>query len=51
MPVYPKDRLKKATREQEKHPRGRMQDKAGEIARDNVSKLIRGKFSFDPKKN
>ena len=27
-----------------------MQDKAGEIARDNVSKLIRGKFSFDPKK-
>ena len=34
----------------EKHPRGRMKNKDGQIARDNVCKLMRGEFDFNPKK-
>ena len=50
VPVHPKNRLKKSTKEQEKHPRGRMKNMEGQIARDNVSKLMRGEFDFNPKK-
>ena len=49
--MHPKDRLKKASKQQEHHPRSRMKHKEGQIARGNVSKLIRAEFDFNPPKS
>ena len=47
MPVHPRDRLKKKTKKL-KHPRDRLKTKELKMARDNVSALMEGKFSFNP---
>ena len=45
VPVHPKDRLKR-TDKQLRHSK----NKEGQIARFNVSKLMRDEFDFNPKK-
>ena len=49
VPLHPRDRLKKKTKTL-KHPRDRLKDKELQVARDNVSALVEGKFSFSPEK-
>ena len=44
-----KDRLKKADSKL-KIPKNRIKDKESQIGRDNVSRLMRSEFDFDPKK-
>ena len=34
-----------------KHPKIKMKDKEGQIGRENVSRLMRAEFDFDPKKS
>ena len=34
-----------------KHPKNKMKDKEGQIGRENVSRLMRAEFDFDPKKS
>ena len=63
--VHPRDRLKKATKQKApihprnrlkeldknlKHPKDRMKNKEDKISREKVRALMRGEFSFDPKK-
>ena len=49
VPLHPRDRLKKKTKTL-KHPRDRLKEKELQVARDNVSALVEGKFSFSPEK-
>ena len=49
VPAQPRDKLLKATNKLN-HPRKRMKNIEGKIGRQNVSKLMRGKFNFSPKK-
>ena len=49
MPLHARDRLKKKTKIL-KHPRDRLKDKELQVARNNVSALVEGKFSFLPEK-
>ena len=49
VPLHPKERLKRMDKKL-KHPRDRMKNKELQIAKDNFSALMIGKFSFDPKK-
>ena len=48
-PLHPREMLKRIDKKL-KHPRDRMKSKEGQIARDNVTTLVSGKFNFDPKK-
>ena len=48
VPPHPRDKSKKATNKI-KHPRNRMKNREGQISRQNVSKLMRGKISFSSK--
>ena len=47
VPVHPRDRLKKKKKKL-KHPRDRLKTEELKMARDNVSALMEGKFSFNP---
>ena len=49
VPLHSRERLIKEIKKL-KHPRGRMENKELQIAMDNISALMEGKFSFDPKK-
>ena len=49
IPAYPRDKLRKTTNKP-KHLRNRMKNIEGKIGRQNVSKLMRGEFNFNPKK-
>ena len=49
VPPHPKQRLKRATKKLQ-DPRDKMKNREQQIARENVSALMNGKFSFDPKK-
>ena len=49
VPLHPRVRLKRIDKRL-KHPRDKMKNKELQIAKDNVSSLMNGKFSFDPKK-
>lgn len=48
VPLHPRERLKK--NKKIKTLRDKMKDKELQIAWDNVSSLMNGKFSFNPKK-
>ena len=47
--LHPRERLKRATKKLQ-HPRDKMKNREQQIARENISALMNGKFSFDPKK-
>ena len=49
VPHHPKERLKRIDKKLE-HPRDKRKSKEGQIARDNVTTLMNGKFNFDPQK-
>ena len=48
VPLHPRERLKRAANKFQ-HPRDKMK-REQQIARENVSALMNGEFSFDPKK-
>ena len=48
VPLHPRDRLRKNNK-QIQHPRNRFTLKKAQIARNNVSKLMRGEFEFSIK--
>ena len=50
VPSHPRDKLQRIDRKL-KHARDRMKNKEDQAARDNVSKLMRGEFEFNPEKN
>ena len=50
VPSHPRDKLQRIDRKL-KHARDRMKNKEDQAARDNVSKLMRGEFDFNPEKN
>ena len=50
VPVHPRDRLKRKTKNGLKHRRDRLKEKELQIARDNVTALMEGKFNFSPEK-
>ena len=50
VPVHPRDRLKRKTKKGLKHLRDRLKEKESQIAKDNVTALMEGKFNFSPKK-
>ena len=49
VPMHPKDRQKRKPKKLT-HPKNRMKNKELQIARDNVSAFMTGKFSFSPEK-
>ena len=49
VPSHPRDRLQRIDRKL-KHPRNKMKNIGDQVKRDNVSKLMRGEFDFDPEK-
>ena len=49
VPLHPRKRLKRAAKKLQ-HPRDKKKNREKKIARKNVSALMHGKFSFDPKK-
>ena len=50
VPVNLRDRLKRIDK-QLRHPKDRTKNKEDQIARDNVSKLMRVQSAFNPKRN
>ena len=50
VPSHQRDRLQRIYRKL-KHQRNRMKNIKDQVARDNVSKLMRGEFYFNPEKN
>ena len=50
VPVPPRDRLKRKTKKGLKHRRDRLKEKELQIARDNLTALMEGKFNFSPEK-
>ena len=51
MPVHPRDRLKKQTKKDLKHPTDWLKEEESQTARDNVTALMAGKCSFSPEKS
>ena len=49
VPLHPRQRLKRAAKTFQ-HPRDKMKNREQEIARENISDLMNGKFSLDSKK-
>ena len=50
VPSHPEDRLHRIDRKL-KHSTNRMENIEDQVATDNVSKLMRGEFDFNPEKN
>ena len=50
VPVHPRDKLKRKTKKDLKHRRDWLRGKESQIARENVTALMEGKFSFSPGK-